>query len=123
MTLMEVLNLWDDLNVPLKLNDVRCERIVEFDHTWEFYFKKDRQSDYEYLINRKVIAFGMYDGELYIRLSDHETLTWDRLCELASKGIDGLRLDDEEQAQIYFEEDMELEPFEREFFGVDDKEE
>lgn len=61
MTLMEVLNLWDDLNVPLKLNDARCERIVEFDHACEFYFKKDRPSDYEYLINRKVIAFGMYD--------------------------------------------------------------
>ena len=44
--------------------------------------------------------------------------TPERLVELASLAIDGLREDDEESAMEYFRDTMELTDYEREFFGI-----
>ena len=45
--------------------------------------------------------------------------TEDRLSEIASQCIDGLRLDDEEQALIFLRDEVELTEEECEYFGVD----
>ena len=44
--------------------------------------------------------------------------TPERLVELASLAIDGLREDDEESAMEYFRDTIELTDYEREFFGI-----
>ena len=44
--------------------------------------------------------------------------TPERLVEIASLAIDGLREDDEESAMEYFRDTMELTDYEREFFGI-----
>jgi len=48
--------------------------------------------------------------------------TPERLVEIAQMAIDGLRQDDEDSAQEYFEDTMELTDYEREFFGIPVKE-
>lgn len=45
--------------------------------------------------------------------------TEDRLCEIASKCMDGLREDDETSALIYLRDEVELTEEECEYFGVD----
>lgn len=45
--------------------------------------------------------------------------TEDRLSEIASKCIDGLREDDEEQALIYLRDEVELTEEECDYFGID----
>lgn len=47
-----------------------------------------------------------------------EKITWDRMCELATKAIHKLLEDDYDAAIEFFEEELELEDFEREFIGV-----
>jgi len=42
---------------------------------------------------------------------------YDRMTEIASKAIDGLREDDETEAQIYCEEEIEMDSDELEYFG------
>ena len=44
--------------------------------------------------------------------------TVERLVEIASLAIDGLRIDDEESALEYFADTMELTKEEAEFFGI-----
>ena len=44
--------------------------------------------------------------------------TPERLVEIASLAIDGLRQDDEDSAMEYFRDTMELTEYEREFFGI-----
>lgn len=124
MTLKEVLNLWDDWNIPLVLNNKNLDRITKFNQISDFGFSDTRPEEYNCLLFRKVMAFGKYDETLYIRLSDHDSFTYDRLCEIASKAIDGLREYDEEQAQEYLWNEVEIQdPFEREFFGLGECEE
>lgn len=43
-----------------------------------------------------------------------------RMEELASKAIDGLIEDDADEASYYFIEEMEMEDFELDFFGLDE---
>lgn len=44
--------------------------------------------------------------------------TVERLVEIATHAIDGLREDDEESAMEYFRDTMELTDYERQFFGI-----
>lgn len=44
--------------------------------------------------------------------------TPERLVEIASLAINGLREDDEDSAMEYFRDTMELTEYEREFFGI-----
>lgn len=44
--------------------------------------------------------------------------TPERLVEIASLAINGLREDDEDSAMEYFRDTMELTDYEREFFGI-----
>lgn len=44
--------------------------------------------------------------------------TPERLVEIASLAINGLREDDEDSAMEYFRDIMELTDYEREFFGI-----
>ena len=46
------------------------------------------------------------------------SISWDRMCEIASKTIDGLREDDEYEAREYLRNEVELDDDEAEFFGV-----
>ena len=48
--------------------------------------------------------------------------TPERLVEIAQMAIDGLRQDDEDSAQEYFEDTMKLTDYEKEFFGISVKE-
>lgn len=48
--------------------------------------------------------------------------TPERLVEIASLAINGLREDDEDSAMEYFADTMELTEYEAEFFGIDHKE-
>lgn len=41
-----------------------------------------------------------------------------RMSEIATKAIDGLLEDDEEMAMEYFENELELEDYEMEYFGI-----
>lgn len=45
-------------------------------------------------------------------------ISWDRMCELATKAMHKLLEDDYDSAMEFFEDEAELEDFEREFFGV-----
>ena len=49
-------------------------------------------------------------------------INWHRMCEIASKAIDGLREDDEETAQEYCREVIEMDEDELEFFGLNESE-
>lgn len=48
---------------------------------------------------------------------------YDRMSEIASKAIDGLREDDEESARDYLMEEVELDEAELEYFGLEEWEE
>lgn len=50
-------------------------------------------------------------------------ISWDRMCEIASKSIDGLMEDDEESAKEYLQNEVELDESEAEYFGVEFDEE
>lgn len=54
---------------------------------------------------------------------NYGSISEDRLIEIASNSIDGLIQDDYDEAMTYFKHTMELTPYEREFFGVDDERE
>lgn len=45
---------------------------------------------------------------------------YDRMSEIASKAIDGLREDDEETAREYLMEEVELDEAELEYFGLEE---
>lgn len=47
---------------------------------------------------------------------------FDRMTEIASKAIDGLREDDETEARIYCEEEIEMDSDEMEYFGLAEEE-
>ena len=47
---------------------------------------------------------------------------YDRMCEIASKAIDGLRENDEDAAQEYCREEIDMDYDERKFFGLTESE-
>lgn len=47
---------------------------------------------------------------------------YDRMSEIASKAIDGLREDDEDEAQEYCREEIEMDEEELEYFGLTESE-
>ena len=122
MTLKEFLSIWSNWNIPLVLNDDDLNTITKFDMISDFGFRTEGNKDLrDILLYRKVLSADIYDGELCVRLADHNIITWDRMCEIASKAIDGLREDGEAEAQEYLWNEVEItEPFEREFFGLEE---
>lgn len=52
-------------------------------------------------------------------MNKYEDFTRDRLIELCTLAIDGLREDDEESAREYFRDTMELTEEEAIFFGIE----
>lgn len=118
MTVMDILHKWDDWNIPLIINDDALREIAKFDMISDFAFENDKEI-YDHLKNRKVIAMCVYDGELCIRVSDYDTIPYERAIEIASMSIDGLREDDEQTAQEYLLKEVCIkDDFEREFFGL-----
>ena len=68
--------------------------------------------------------FGHYFGELFnavdfARSRGTGRMQYPRLEEIASKAIDGLVEDDEENAYEYFANEMEMDSHEAEYFGLD----
>lgn len=55
----------------------------------------------------------------YFRMrTEMDYITRSRLIDIASSAIDGLREDNEEEAMEYFRNTMDMENYEREFFGI-----
>ena len=69
--------------------------------------------------------FGHYFDDLFEAVNYARTKTetyhpnFHRLCEIASKAIDGLVEDDEETAYEYFANEIEMDSEEAEYFGLD----
>ena len=69
-------------------------------------------------------AFGHYFEDLFEAVNYARTKTetyhpnFHRLCEIASKAIDGLIEDDEESAYEYFANEIEMDSHEAEYFGL-----
>ena len=55
-------------------------------------------------------------------LYTEQTIGYDRMCEIASKAIDGLRENDEDEAQAYCREEIDMDYDERKFFGLTESE-
>ena len=53
---------------------------------------------------------------------DKSGIGWWRMNEIASKAIDGLREDDDTEARIYCEEEIEMDSDEMEYFGLAEEE-
>lgn len=52
-------------------------------------------------------------------MNEYKWLSKDRLIEIATEALYGLIEDDAEQAKIFFEETLDLDEKEKEFFGVE----
>ena len=69
-------------------------------------------------------AWGHYFEDLFEAVNYARTKTetyhpnFHRLCEIASKAIDGLIEDDEESAYEYFANEIEMDSHEAEYFGL-----
>lgn len=69
--------------------------------------------------------FGHYFNDLFEAVNYARTKTeiyhpnFHRICEIASKAIDGLVEDDEETAYEYFANEIEMDSHEAEYFGLD----
>lgn len=69
-------------------------------------------------------GFGHYFDDLFEAVNYARTKTeiyhpnFHRLCEIASKAIDGLVEDDEETAYEYFANEIEMDSHEAEYFGL-----
>lgn len=69
-------------------------------------------------------AFGHYFEDLFDAVNFARTKTetyhpnFHRLCEIASKAIDGLIEDDEETAYEYFANEIEMDSDEADYFGL-----
>lgn len=76
--------------------------------------------------NSEVVGWehGHYFGDLFDAVNFARTKTetyrpsYYRLCEIASKAIDGLIEDDEETAYEYFANEIEMDSDEAEYFGL-----
>ena len=70
-------------------------------------------------------AWGHYFEDLFDAVNYARTKTetyhpnFHRLCEIASKAIDGLVQDDEDSAYEYFANEIEMDSNEAEYFGLD----
>lgn len=68
MTVKELIGVFDDWNIPVVINDSDLKKLVTYYNIAVFVWNKynvlgcDRS-------NAKVVAFGLYDGELAIRIS------------------------------------------------------
>lgn len=60
------LDMYDDWNGTTKVNDDNLNCIVKA-RTMDIGFN-DTDTDYSYLYDKEVVAFGFYDGELCIRV-------------------------------------------------------
>ena len=71
--------------------------------------------------------FGHYFGDLFEAVNFARTKTetyhpnFHRLCEIASKAIDGLIEDDTETAYEYFAREIEMDSHEADYFGLNQK--
>lgn len=69
-------------------------------------------------------GFGHYFDDLFEAVNYARTKTeiyhpnFHRLCEIASKAIDGLIEDDEDSAYEYFASEIEMDSHEAEYFGL-----
>ena len=68
--------------------------------------------------------FGHYFNDLFEAVNYARTKTetyhpnFHRLCEIASKAVDGLVMDDEDMAYEYFANEMEIDSHEADYFGI-----
>ena len=68
MTVKELIGVFDDWNIPIVINDSNLKQLARYPNIAVFVRNK-----YDVLgcdrPNAEVVAFGLYDGELAIRIS------------------------------------------------------
>lgn len=84
---------------------------IEFVLATNFDNEKQTWDSGTYLYDMESLAKAI----LYIEMP----IGWDRMSEIASKAIDGLREDDEEEAVEYLINEVELDHDELEYFGIE----
>lgn len=63
MIIKELLELFDDWNIPIKVNNKDLSERTSERNIWIFW---DRNKE---LLGKEITAFGLYDGELAIRMN------------------------------------------------------
>lgn len=63
MIIKELLELFDDWNIPIKVNNKDLSEHISEKNIWLFW---DNNKE---LLGKELIVFGLYDGELAIRMS------------------------------------------------------
>lgn len=62
MTVKELIDLFDNWNIPIVINDNKLNRIVKVQHIFNFIEERTP------LLKEKVVSFGFYDKELCVRI-------------------------------------------------------
>jgi len=68
MTVKELIEVFDDWNIPVVINDSNLKQFARYPNIAIFVRKKYNVLDCD-KSNAEVVAFGLYDGELAIRIS------------------------------------------------------
>ena len=68
MTVKELIGVFDDWNLPVVINDNNLKQLARYPNIAIFVRKKYNVLGYD-RSNAEVVAFGLYDGELAIRIS------------------------------------------------------
>ena len=63
MIIKELLELFDDWNIPIKVNNRDLSEHTSERNIWIFWYRNKE------LLGKEITAFGLYDGELAIRMS------------------------------------------------------
>ena len=64
MTIKELIGVFDDWNIPVVINDNNLKQLAKYYNIDVFVWNK-----YNGLGNAELVAFGLYDGELAIRIA------------------------------------------------------
>ena len=64
MTIKELIGMFDDWNIPVVINDSNLKQLAKYHNIAIFVRNK-----YNGLGNAELVAFGLYDGELAIRIA------------------------------------------------------
>lgn len=68
MTVKELIGVFDDWNIPVVINDSNLKQLATYHNIAIFVRNKYNVLDCD-RSNAEVVAFGLYDGELAIRIS------------------------------------------------------
>lgn len=62
MIIKELIELFDDWNIPIKVNNKDLSEHISEKNIWLFW--KTRKE----LLSKEIIAFGIYDGKMTVRI-------------------------------------------------------